>query len=208
MRRSGCPQAVAQPLFRKRSWAATSASGWTGRVFCRDRSRRLSTRDRLDGWNGLPKRSSSQKHRSARVQAATPSRPGSGPRNTRAARAACSASPSRWRPTGLGPVVEGPRGLRRCSGSPRHARPAAPCRRASPRPPGSCPPTRWRSPASASAARRFASCRACRRSASGVKSPRIGSAALIIPSLVGRCSRRPGEHAAPRPESQFIRSPV
>jgi hypothetical protein len=58
------------------------------------------------------------------------------------------------------------------------------------------------------AARRFGSCRACRRSASGVSSSRIGSAAPIILSLVGRCSRRPGEHAAPRLERQFIQSPV
>ncbi len=76
MRRGDRLQAVAQPLFAKRSCAFGSASGWMGRAFCRDISSRLSTRDRLEGWNTLPKRASSQKHRSARVQAATPSRPG------------------------------------------------------------------------------------------------------------------------------------
>src|SRR5688572_22488533 len=59
-----------------------------------------------------------------------------------------------------------------------------------------------------SAARRFGSCRACRRSASGISSPRIGSAAPIVPSHVGRRSCRPGEHAATLRESQFIRPPV
>jgi hypothetical protein len=58
------------------------------------------------------------------------------------------------------------------------------------------------------AARRFGSPRACRRNASGVSSSRIGSAAPIILSLVGRHSCRPEEHAAPHPESQFIQSPV
>src|SRR5215217_6729580 len=58
------------------------------------------------------------------------------------------------------------------------------------------------------AARRFASCRACRRSASGVSSFRIGSAAPIIPSLAGRRSCPPGEHASRTPKSQFIRAAV
>ena len=59
------------------------------------------------------------------------------------------------------------------------------------------------------AARRFGSCRACRRSASDVSSSRIVNAAPIaFPSRVGTEAADAGEPATPRPESQFIRSPV
>src|SRR4028118_982256 len=50
------PQCVAQPLFANRSWAFGSASGWTGRTFWRDKSRRPSTRGRLGGGGGLAER--------------------------------------------------------------------------------------------------------------------------------------------------------
>ena len=138
-------QRVAQPLLAKAALAFSSASGCSGRVFCRDRSRRRRIRDRLAGCCRLPKRRSIQRQSIGRVQSEPPSSARWGRRKTASSSSACSASVSV--------------GVR----------------------PGSCPPARLRSPASATP---------CVGSAPAAPAAAAKPSLPVRPDLK-RCSHRP-----------------
>jgi ParB-like chromosome segregation protein Spo0J len=66
--------AAREPPLAKAALARRRLAGAGGPLFCRDRSRRRTTRDRLAGCRRLPNRRSIQSHSAVRAQSTQPSR--------------------------------------------------------------------------------------------------------------------------------------